>query len=473
MNDKNLHINQQLNSNYPEPDIPADDAWANMDAMLTAQAPPPPSKGGAVSGGAAGGFWRLVLLITVVAGVIFLVVNNLTKKSNLGVTQEHPDNTAVTQLLSNTDTISKNNTLTPSDVLSKPGSLDKNNSDTRINDNQNKSTQATASANNENKPGDQHPVNQNHTENNVVKNSQTNILNKTIAEPAGTNFQSKNNNKGKNVETVKLNNADTLLSVNNTNTTDKISSIGTAKMDTKNPQQRHDENNSNLFLKNDTKFFEYNKISLINDNRSIAPQLPVGLSASNSKNTLKGMLDKENKLAVNSSSKRNNNTGAINYGLQLNVNLALQNTCICNYFKDGGGKNQPLKLLIPGIWVSKRFGKRNEVLLQFNPYQQYFTGNKLLSSIISYPPQSSPDDALLSTINLIKTTGLSAGIQYNYYLNSKWNIGAGIDYNIQSAALLSEQITRVHDQKIMQYKVYGIKKFKRFFPIHQPFIYYR
>mgnify|MGYP002858130343 CR=1 FL=1 len=35
MDDKNLHSNQMNHKNYPEPDIPADEAWASMKTLLT------------------------------------------------------------------------------------------------------------------------------------------------------------------------------------------------------------------------------------------------------------------------------------------------------------------------------------------------------------------------------------------------------------------------------------------------------
>ena len=37
MDDKNLHINDYLKRKYPEPDIPVDKAWENMNALLDAE----------------------------------------------------------------------------------------------------------------------------------------------------------------------------------------------------------------------------------------------------------------------------------------------------------------------------------------------------------------------------------------------------------------------------------------------------
>lgn len=79
MNDENLHITPDPQKGFPKPDIPADEAWKNMAAMLDAEmpgsppdaAPPqkPPSSGGSGILGKSIQFWSAGLIILSMAGL--------------------------------------------------------------------------------------------------------------------------------------------------------------------------------------------------------------------------------------------------------------------------------------------------------------------------------------------------------------------------------------------------------------------
>jgi hypothetical protein len=102
MNDENLHITPDPHKGIPEPEIPADEAWNNMAAMLDAEmpvAPPdsgptqkPPSTGG---GGILGGsiqFWSVGLIVLGVAGLVTWGVLRLTNKpETTGIKQDRID----------------------------------------------------------------------------------------------------------------------------------------------------------------------------------------------------------------------------------------------------------------------------------------------------------------------------------------------------------------------------------------------
>ena len=74
MHDKNLHINQKLDKNYPDPAVPVDDAWASMHTMLDAEiSSTPDNKQRKPSGGK--GFLTFFISTLFIASFLFLWVN--------------------------------------------------------------------------------------------------------------------------------------------------------------------------------------------------------------------------------------------------------------------------------------------------------------------------------------------------------------------------------------------------------------
>ncbi len=68
MHDETLHTNPGLNSNFPIPDVPADDAWNSMKLLLDSTMPPtsvPPK-----NGGGNGMWWGYIFGLTCLAGFV-------------------------------------------------------------------------------------------------------------------------------------------------------------------------------------------------------------------------------------------------------------------------------------------------------------------------------------------------------------------------------------------------------------------
>ncbi len=161
--------------------------------------------------------------------------------------------------------------------------------------------------------------------------------------------------------------------------------------------------------------------------------------------------------STNKSRRKNNKNGAaFHYGIQWNVNIPVYG--FNEYFTGTNAKNQPYNLLLPGLWVSKIIGKRaNELLLLLKPEQQYFTGSKVVAT---FTGSFSVQDSTLIRRNtvLIKTNSVYVGLQYNYHLSTKWNIGGGLNFNWQYAALINQQTTRLSSGVLLTDSLYGIKK---------------
>jgi len=145
----------------------------------------------------------------------------------------------------------------------------------------------------------------------------------------------------------------------------------------------------------------------------------------------------------------------LQYGLQWNLNVPVYGSA--NYFIGTNGNSQAYNALIPGVWVSKTIGNdKHEILLSFKPEQQYFTGNKIVA--ISTGPTSAQDSTQIQkNTSVVKTKGIYAGLQYNYHLNSKWTIGAGINFHWQSASLANTRTTGLFSGSFLSDSSYTIK----------------
>jgi hypothetical protein len=110
-----------------------------------------------------------------------------------------------------------------------------------------------------------------------------------------------------------------------------------------------------------------------------------------------------------------------------------------HYFTGMNGKNRPHTSLIPGAWASMAFGKKHELLVQFIPYRVYFTGKQAID--VRTEQGSGPyAPFIVTTITYLnKTSSISGGLQYNYHFTTRWRIGAGLQYNRQRRALVHRQ----------------------------------
>ena len=122
MNDENLHITPDPHKGIPEPEIPADEAWNNMAAMLDAEMPvsppddvpsekPPSSGGGGILGGGIQ-FLSIGLIVLVVAGLVTWGMLRQTNKPETSVMSK--DTINVIQNITGTDSLTTNNQNKPS-----------------------------------------------------------------------------------------------------------------------------------------------------------------------------------------------------------------------------------------------------------------------------------------------------------------------------------------------------------------------
>jgi len=153
---------------------------------------------------------------------------------------------------------------------------------------------------------------------------------------------------------------------------------------------------------------------------------------------------------------KNKEAQSFHYGLQWNLNILSYG--FTQYFTGTNGNNQFYNFLIPGLWASKRMGNtNNELLLQLKPAQQYFTANGIVASSID--SLSSRDSSLVQrNSSLIKTNSWYVGLQYNYQINDKWVFGGGLNFNWQTAGLVSLRTTRLSNGALVSDSLYEIKK---------------
>ncbi|MFT3936690.1 MAG: hypothetical protein QM726_23900 [Chitinophagaceae bacterium] len=197
--------------------------------------------------------------------------------------------------------------------------------------------------------------------------------------------------------------------------------------------------------------------SVINEITGQFPLTMSNLQADSSEHSLKKSAGKAKSGKNKNASLKNKNTlQGFSYGLQWNASIPLQG--FNNYFTSASGKSAPYNMLIPGVWASKALGKKQQhsLQLQFAITTQLFGGNKSIADTSFYSPADS--SVLSNKINLVKTSGYSAGIQYNYAVNSKWNAGAGVYYYRNSKALVSQQTTKLTTGQLIDNSTYGISK---------------
>lgn len=118
-------------------------------------------------------------------------------------------------------------------------------------------------------------------------------------------------------------------------------------------------------------------------------------------------------------------------GLEWNVTAALNNTQYI--FTATDSTNKPYMLLIPGIWLTKDLTENQSLTLSFYANQAYFGGSKRIRRIDA-------DSVFHNNINLIKATGINLSVQYNYQIISKLGVSAGISYSPLRSALAQNDV---------------------------------
>ena len=110
------------------------------------------------------------------------------------------------------------------------------------------------------------------------------------------------------------------------------------------------------------------------------------------------------------------------------------------YFTGADTKQQIYFPLIPGLWISKSFKNKGEILVKTS-FNQYF-GNGVQLDSSSFQLPDSVRTRIHTSLNLIKVRGINAGVQYNQFLTKNWSLGVGFHVQYQQNALLRNTASR-------------------------------
>lgn len=132
--------------------------------------------------------------------------------------------------------------------------------------------------------------------------------------------------------------------------------------------------------------------------------------------------------------KRNPVLSNIHFGPEWIVNRSLVST---EYMLTGADSiKHPWRLAIPGLFVSKTWNRHSATFI-FNPLHTYLADKALVAQLVDTVRVT---DSLFHRIehntNLIKTFGVNFSLQYQYRVISLMSVVGGISYSRYSAALL-------------------------------------
>jgi len=140
MNDENLHITPDPHKGIPEPEIPANEAWNNMAAMLDVEMPvsPPdsapsqksPSSGGSGILGSGIQFWSVGLIVLGVAGIVTWGVLRHSNKPEISIIKKDTINVIQRTTVTDSLTITNQNKPTLTGSIKSPATI--GNRDTKM-----------------------------------------------------------------------------------------------------------------------------------------------------------------------------------------------------------------------------------------------------------------------------------------------------------------------------------------------------
>lgn len=143
----------------------------------------------------------------------------------------------------------------------------------------------------------------------------------------------------------------------------------------------------------------------------------------------------------------------IHFGLEWNLNSPLQRT---DYLFTGTDSvSRPARLLIPGIVISKKWANHT-VSFSFSPYQPYFGNNKRVQQL-SDTTNGSDSAKVYKNANLIKASGMNFTLQYQYQVFGPLLLNAGLSYSTFSSALIRKE-TENRFGSILQGPLETVKK---------------
>ena len=453
MEDKDKHINQQPDGNYPEPSVPAGDAWANMNDMLNHEMP--------LSEAAISGKYQLVKVLKfIIPAVTVLTASIIFWNYN-----------------SNKKTISANqvilnNSVSSSETNIKSGQKEMKEENAKRNDSSLQKVKIDSVSIN--------PISVS-PENGTTNTS--GIINSGSVKPYSDikkDHNIFNKTKNKILDDHKKSAFDSLKDVSVLEKPVKIK-VGKHSFDKNNVSQKslsnQTESNKNIIERNSAtqqdrfagkfngKFSRNEKTSStdLNDvalKKALEKKITASLlilktslysnplkhdfnSIYIKKPQIKTLPDEKKSKIVNVLSKN------IQAGLQWNENLPMNG--YDQFFTGANNKsNQFYTLFIPGIWIEKKLNNGNGIMLKINPYTQYFGNKKEITSSTTSSSDSLGITKMTSSTNLVKISGMSGGLQYNQRIYDNLFIGIGANVYWQNRALLNHIVsdsakTTMHD----------------------------
>ena len=446
MHEENLHINPDPGKGYPQPDIPVDEAWKQMNTMLD-NAMPSPSQNGKMKG-SGGNFWTSTLLITGAAVVITWGL--LATRDNRKVNTADLKNESVAETIIDSNRSSPAFSSEDSIIKSEERSATGIENPKIKNDKANYPDKTLRAQPEQNLKSKEKVIADSKVTRHQANTGTLPVADANESASLATSRQLTNVTKkdpGKTLNSGSDISGNTLQSLNdqsNKQATDQASSAALSA----GLVNKHDyaENNGVLDEKD-----KENKTDTSLNQPVIIPALPTADSKTSDPDNLKNT---GSNLADTGVVKSNFITDT-HFGLSWNLPLPISGTDY--YFSGYNGKSQPYMVLIPGAWVSKRYDK-HEIMLQFSPFGQYFTGDKLVSSTVVHDSLSSDSIGLNQTSSVLKTFGISAALQYNYSITPSLIVGFGINYSTQRKALMQEITLNQSSGEVVSESLYGIQK---------------
>jgi hypothetical protein len=187
---------------------------------------------------------------------------------------------------------------------------------------------------------------------------------------------------------------------------------------------------------------------------SVQPARPLTVDKSILRGLPKKKADTVQAIAQQPITNKGSSSWSFHAGLQWDLPVPIYGTR--DYFTGTNGQQNGYTLLVPGVWGSAILKERHELLLQVGFFSQYYGANHVLTDSAG---TGTPGDSLLRfTTQLVKTGGLAAGLQYQYHLGVRWVLGAGIEYHVQSAALLRQKTIVKSSGGVISDESIGVKQ---------------
>jgi len=465
VHEDNLHIIPDPHKGYPEPDIPADDAWSQMQETLVKempQTPPSSPKGGKMKGGGSH-FWSTAFVVAGTAGVIVWSVLHFTHKPDAGTNEKNKIAVTKDTIITEDKTNSEQTAQTKSDIVNKTSAsvnsgkkpLTTANFTIAVNGSAQKpatiskviSTVKTgATGISRLASGASESLSARETSSDNGKDLTKNMFNRNEATKLPKTYQDES-------IPIKSQNIPGIDSAVNITSFASITAIENAA----NQAARENEAKSS-----DSKFADTTLIKKSSTSSSVTEQ-PAVLNNSGNIRTDSSQFTPDTKLIddqLNQDTKPKSGNDFFltnHFGLQWDEDVPFSGT---NYYFTGyDGKKNLYLPLVPGAWFSHKAG-RHEIMFTIDPLNQNFTGNILISSVTIKDSLSQDSLSVMKNKSsfLHKTYGFGAGIQYNFEIAPSLTVGLGINYHGQSKALQSDIITNKLTGALISDSLYGIKK---------------